>query len=136
MVFADLVFANGVIAHVHASWLDPSKVRLLTVVGSKKMVIFDDVDPEARIKVYDKGVLRAGNDIFGEFQLRLHSGDIHIPQLDMREPLRLECAHFLDCVASGRTPDSDGYNGRRVIQVLEAAQRSLAAGGDPQAVEP
>lgn len=134
VVFITLVFPNNVLAHVHASWLDPGKVRRMTVVGSRKMVIFDDVDTEARLKIYDKGVYRKGDPIYGEFQFRLHSGDIYIPRIDMSEPLQLEIAHFLDSIRSGQPPRSDGHSGRRVVRVLEAAQASLSAGGAPVAI--
>jgi predicted dehydrogenase len=135
VVFATLVFPNNVLAHIHASWLDPGKVRRMTVVGSRKMVVYDDVDSEAKIKIYDKGVYRKGDPIYGEFQFRLHSGDIYIPKIDMSEPLQVECSHFLECVRSGQRPRSDGESGRRVVRVLEAAQESLAHGGLPVSVE-
>jgi len=132
VVFVDLLFANGVTAHVHASWLDPSKVRRMTIVGSKKMVVYDDVESEGKVKVYDKGVLKVGNgQIFGEFQYRLHSGDIYIPRIDMSEPLRNECAHFIECIREGKSPRTDGENGLRVVRVLEAAQKSLEKSGVP-----
>jgi predicted dehydrogenase len=131
VVFVTLVFPNNVLAHVHASWLDPGKVRRMTVVGSRKMVVYDDVDSEAKIKIYDKGVYRKGDPIYGEFQFRLHSGDIYIPKIDMSEPLQVECAHFLECVRTGQRPRSDGESGRRVVRVLEAAQESLDQGGVP-----
>lgn len=130
VVFVDLLFANGVMAHVHASWLDPSKVRRMTIVGSKKMVVYDDVESEGKVKIYDKGVLKVGNgQIFGEFQYRLHSGDIHIPRIDMSEPLHNECAHFIECIREGKRPRTDGESGLRVVKVLEAAQRSLEKRG-------
>jgi len=132
VVFVDLLFPNGVTAHVHASWLDPSKVRRMTIVGSKKMVVYDDVESEGKVKVYDKGVLKVGNgQIFGEFQYRLHSGDIYIPRIDMSEPLRNECAHFIECIREGKSPRTDGENGLRVVRVLEAAQESLEKRGVP-----
>ena len=135
VVFVTLVFPNNVLAHVHASWLDPGKVRRMTVVGSRKMVVYDDVDAEAKIKIYDKGVYRKGDPVYGEFQFRLHSGDIYIPKIDMSEPLQVECTHFLECVRSGQRPRSDGESGRRVVRVLEAAQESLSQGGKPVLME-
>jgi predicted dehydrogenase len=135
VVFVTLVFPNNILAHVHASWLDPSKVRRMTVVGSRKMIIYDDVDSEAKIKIYDKGVYRKGDPVYGEFQFRLHSGDIYIPKIDMSEPLQVECSHFLECIRSGQRPRSDGESGRRVVRVLEAAQESLATGGQPVTIE-
>jgi predicted dehydrogenase len=129
VVFLTLTFPRSVLAHVHVSWLDPSKARRLTIVGSRKMVVYDDVADEGKVKVYDKGVYRKGDEIFGEFQYRVHAGDIAIPKIDMTEPLRLECAHFLDCVREGKEPRTGGENGERVVRVLEAAQASLDQGG-------
>ncbi len=131
VVFVDLVFPDNVTAHVHASWLDPSKVRKMTIVGSQKMIIYDDVASEGKVKVYDKGVYRKGDEVYGEFQYKLHSGDIHIPRIDMTEPLRNECAHFVQCIQEGTRPLTDGENGLRVVQVLEAAQKSLRNRGVP-----
>ena len=128
VIFLTLTFPGNVLAHVQASWLDPSKVRRLTIVGSEKMIVYDDVDNEAKVKIYDKGVYRKGS-AYGEFQVRVHSGDIHIPRIDMTEPLRNECAHFVECVRTGQRPRTDGACGLRVVRVLEAAQRSLEQGG-------
>jgi predicted dehydrogenase len=129
VIFLTLHFPGNVLCHIHVSWLDPSKVRELTVVGSRKMVVYDDVSTEGKVRIYDKGVYRKGDPIYGEFQYKLHSGDILIPRIDMQEPLTLECAHFVDCIRRGQTPDTDGANGLRVVAVLEAAQKSLANGG-------
>lgn len=128
VVFALLAFHNNLLAHVHASWLDPSKTRQMTLVGSEKMIVYDDVDPEAKIKIYDKGVYKRG-DAFGEFQLRVRSGDLYIPRIDLTEPLKYECAHFIECIREGKTPRTDGKNGLRVVRVLEAAQQSLERDG-------
>ncbi len=129
VVFVTLEFASGALGHVHASWLDPSKTRQLTVVGSRKMVVYDDVAAEGKVKIYDKGVYRKGEAGYGEFQYKVHSGDIMMPRLEMTEPLRLECQHFVDCVRSGNQPLTDGFNGLRVVRVLQAAQNSLESGG-------
>lgn len=128
VIFALLNFPNRVQAHIHASWLDPSKTRQMTLVGSEKMIVYDDVDPEAKLKIYDKGVYKRG-DAFGEFQLRVRSGDIHIPKIDLTEPLKYECAHFLECIRENKTPRTDGESGLRVVRVLEAAQQSLQQNG-------
>lgn len=128
VVFLLLTFPNNVIAHIHASWLDPSKTRQMTLVGSEKMVVYDDVDPEAKLKIYDKGVYKRGA-AFGEFQLRVHSGDIHIPRIDMTEPLRNECKHFIECIRDHKEPQTGAESGLRVVSVLEAAQRSLEQNG-------
>lgn len=129
VVFLTLFFPNNILCHVHASWLDPSKTREMTVVGSKKMVVYDDVSAEGKVRVYDKGAFRKGDVTYGDFQYKLHSGDILIPRLDMREPLLVECAHFLDCVRSGATPLTDGANGLRVLRVLAAGEESLRSDG-------
>ena len=130
-MFLLLRFPGNVIAHVHASWLDPSKVRRMTIVGSRRMVVFDDVDNEAKLKMYDKGVVKGSEQVYGEFQMRIRSGDIYVPRIDLTEPLHLECAHFVECVRSGTRPRTDGENGLRVVRVLEAAQQSLQREGAP-----
>lgn len=128
VVFALLQFPQNIVGHIHASWLDPSKTRQMTFVGSEKMIVYDDVDPEAKLKIYDKGIYKRG-DAFGEFQLRVRSGDLYIPKIDLTEPLKYECAHFLECIRDDKTPRSDGESGLRVVRVLEAAQQSLAQNG-------
>jgi predicted dehydrogenase len=132
VVFITLDFPGGIGANVHISWLDPNKVRRMTVVGSHKMVVYDDVSADAKVMVYDRGFTKKPNDSslgryesFGEFQLLLRAGDIIIPKIDFVEPLKLECSHFIECIKSGNNPLSDGYDGLRVVQVLEAAQQSL-----------
>lgn len=132
-VFLTLRFASGRAAHIHVSWLDPHKVRRITVVGSQKMAVFDDVDSTEKLRIYDKGVQRPAYDSYGD-SLSLRFGDISIPRIDMREPLRLECQHFIDCIVNGQTPLSDGRNGLQVLRVLDAGQRSLERGGEPVAL--
>jgi predicted dehydrogenase len=124
-VFFTLRFADGRLVHSHVSWLDPHKVRRLTVVGSRQMAVFDDVEPAEKLRIYDKGVDRAPEyDSYGD-ALTLRFGDIHVPRIEMYEPLRLECQHFLDCIEQGQQPLSDGRNGLQVLRVLDALQRSL-----------
>ncbi len=130
VVFLTMYFPKNILCHVHASWLDPSKTREMTVVGSKKMIVYDDVSAEGKVRVYDKGAFRKGDVTYGDFQYKLHSGDILIPRLDMREPLQLECAQFVDCVRSGDRPLTDGENGLRVLRVLAAGEKSLQNGGE------
>jgi predicted dehydrogenase len=136
VVYLNMEFEDGVAVHVHVSWLDPGKVRRMTVVGSEKMIVYDDASTEAKIQLYDKGIDRRGLDgslgdfdSFGKFQLIQRAGDVLIPRIDFAEPLRSECQHFVECVAEGKKPLTDGENGLRVVKVLEAASRSLAAGG-------
>ena len=134
VVFVTLTFPNNILAHVHASWLDPSKTRQMTIVGSEKMIVYDDVDAEAKLRIYDKGVYKHGS-AYGEAQLKIHSGDIYIPKIDMSEPLRNECAHFIECVRDNKCPRTDGENGLRVVRVLEAAQKSLEKNGETVAIQ-
>ncbi len=136
VIFLTLNFAGNMLCHVHASWLDPSKTREMTVVGSHKMIVYDDVSAEGKVRVYDKGAFRKGDVTYGDFQYKLHSGDILIPRLDLREPLQEECAHFVACVRSGEQPLTDGQNGLRVLRVLTAGQQSLDLGGELVEVQP
>jgi len=125
-----LNFPNGTIAFVHSSWLDPNKVRRTTIVGSKKMLVYNDTEPQEKIKIYDKGVdAPPYYDTFGEFPFSYRYGDIHSPRIEDYEPLRKECAHFLECIEKNQTPRSDGYSGLRVVSVLEAASESLKING-------
>lgn len=127
----NLAYAGGQAAAVHVSWLDPNKVRRMTVVGSKKMVVYDDVSPDAKIKLFDKGVDRKpGHGLgsyatFGEFQLLLRAGDLLIPKIRFTEPLRAECQAFVDAIHTGEPPLADGRNGLAVVEVLEAADRAM-----------
>jgi len=130
VIFLTLNFLDGLLAHVHASWLDPSKVRRMTIVGSEKMIIYDDLSAEGKVKVYDKGAVRATDPQYGEYQYRLHSGDIAIPKLPLLEPLRIECEDFISAIQTGRAPVADGRDGLRVVQVLAAAQQSLDQDGE------
>jgi predicted dehydrogenase len=122
VVFAFLRFPSGLAAHLHLSWLDPHKERRFTVVGSQRMATFDDMDLERKVTVYDKGFDQKA-DSYGEYITR--TGDIYSPRISNAEPLRLEVAHFVDCVRAGRTPDSDGDSGLRVVRVLEWLQEEL-----------
>jgi predicted dehydrogenase len=133
VVFMTLEYPNGVSANVHISWLDPNKVRRMTVVGSRKMIVYDDVNASARLMVFDKGVERqpladaslGAYQNYGDFQLLLRAGDVHMPMLDFVEPLQVECRHFIECIRSGATPLSGAANGLAVVQALEAADRSM-----------
>jgi predicted dehydrogenase len=130
VAYMDLAFPRGISASVHVSWLDPNKVRRITLVGSKKMVVYDDVEPLEKLRVYDKGIdLPEPTDNFGEFQLSYRHGAISIPPVPAHEPLRLECEHFLECINTGATPRTDGAQGLRVVQALEKAGESLVQGG-------
>jgi predicted dehydrogenase len=131
VVFVDLRFPGDRLAHVHVSWLDPHKLRKFTVVGSRKMVVFDDMEASEKVKIYDKGVDRAGEVVSYGDALTVRSGDIMIPKLSLQEPLRLECQHFVECVREHKVPLTDGVSGLQVVRVLAAAQASLERGGTP-----
>ena len=124
VVFCFLRFPSGLAAHLHLSWLDPHKERRFTVVGSKRMATFDDMDIERKVTVYDKG-FDEDTGSYGEYITR--SRDIWSPYIPNREPLRLECEHFVECVREGRAPLSDGASGLRVVRVLEGLQTRLDA---------
>ncbi|MEW6207227.1 MAG: Gfo/Idh/MocA family oxidoreductase [Acidobacteriota bacterium] len=136
VVFATLEYPNGIGAHLHLGWLDPRKARLMTLVGSKKMLIYDDVSLDGKIQIYDKGIAGLHDfletpESFAEFQFQLRVGDLVIPTMQFGEPLQSECQHFIDCIEHERQPLSDGLSGLRVVRVLEAAQRSLRQDGKP-----
>ncbi len=131
VVFVNLLFKNDVMSHIHASWLDPHKIRKFTVVGSKQMAVFDDMQTSEKLRLYDKGVERQRNEGTYETFLTLRHGDIHLPRVDMMEPLKLECQHFIDCIKLGKEPLSGARNGLDVLKVLSAAQESLECHGKP-----
>jgi predicted dehydrogenase len=124
VVFAFMRFPSGLAAHLHLSWLDPHKERRFTVVGSRRMATFDDMDLERKVTVYDKGFDQSATS-WGEYITR--SGDIWSPSIGNREPLRLECEHFVESLSKGRAPVSDGHSGLRVVRVLAALQDQLDA---------
>jgi predicted dehydrogenase len=131
-----LNFENGTIAFLHNSWLDPAKIRRTTIVGSKKMLVYDDIDPNEKLKIYDKGVEAPPYyDTYAEFQFSYRYGDILIPKIDQVEPLRKECQHFIDCIQHNKTPQTDGYNGLRVVAIIEAANESIRKDGIAQYVD-
>lgn len=142
VAFMYLEFPSGKIAHVHVSWLDPSKVRTMTVIGSRRMVVYDDVDPEARLKIYDRGfeieTTTSGIDHAdpSSYTYHIRSGDIIAPYIEWREPLALECRHFVEVIREGGTPITDGYNGLRVVRVLAAATASMHQNGRRIEVSP
>lgn len=133
VVFSTVHFEDGQMAHLHTSWLDPHKIRKVTVVGSEKMAVIDDMKSAEKVRIYDKGIDVATDPplsykSFNE-AMSVRMGDVHIPRIEMEEPLRLECQHFLDCVRTGSTPRTDGQNGLMVVRLLEAGMRSLRRDG-------
>lgn len=125
-----LNYDNGVIAFIHSSWLDPNKIRRTTIVGTRKMLVYDDVEPQEKIKIYDKGVdAPPYYDSYGDFQFAYRYGDIYIPRIDDYEPLKKQSEHFIECIENGTRPISCGVSGLRVVSILEAASESLRQDG-------
>jgi predicted dehydrogenase len=125
-----LNFKNGLIAFIHNSWLDPNKIRRTTIVGTRKMLVYDDIEAQEKIKIFDKGVeVPPYYDTFADFQYSYRYGDIHSPRIEDYEPLKKECDHFISCIQKGMCPLSDGYSGLRVVSILEAACKSLKLSG-------
>jgi len=123
-------FADGGYATVHSSWLDPKKVREMTIVGTQKMILYDDIEPLQKIRLYDIRVETPPHyDTFAEFQYAYHYGDMYAPRLDQDEPLKIECQHFIDCMRTGDTPITSGEQGLHLVQILEAASESLRQHG-------
>lgn len=146
-VFVSMRFDSGVVGHIHCSWLEPHKVREATIVGSRKMLVFDDTAAEAKLWLYDKGIDKRQVsetaptpsfdrfETFSGFQMIARAGDVLLPKLELHEPLAKQVAHFA-AVAAGRVePLASGADGRAVVAVLEAAQRSLELHGSPQVPE-
>jgi predicted dehydrogenase len=129
VVFATITFADGKVAHIHCSWLDPHKIRKMTVVGSEKMVTFDDMEATEKIRIYDKGAAKGLDaNTYAEI-ISLRFGDIVMPRIPGGEPLALECQHFIDCVLDDKAVRSDGASGMQVVRILEAGQKSLEDNG-------
>ena len=127
-----LTFSRQRSAVIQSSWLDPRKVREMTIVGSKRMIVYDDLAPLEKIRVFDMRVERPPHyDTFGEFQYAYHYGDMYAPYIKQEEPLKTECQHFLDCINHGATPVSCGERGTELVRILEASSESLRNGGAP-----
>jgi predicted dehydrogenase len=130
VAYINMQFADNIMAHVHVSWLDPCKVRRVTVVGSQKMAVYNDIESLEKIKIFDKGVESPEYTTnFGDFNFSYRYGDIRIPNIRFVEPLRVECQHFLECITNHSKPRSSGEVGLNVVKVLEAAQKSLVNSG-------
>lgn len=127
-----LSFLSGRFATIQTSWLDPRKVREMTIVGTKQMIVYDDLEPVHKIRIYDQRVEEPPHyDTFSEFQYSYHYGDIHVPYVKQDEPLKLECRHFLDCIRSGESPVTSATQATAVVRILEAASASLRQHGAP-----
>ncbi len=132
VVFCTLEYPNGIGAHVHIGWLDPRKVREMTVVGRKKMVVFDDIAPQAKVQLFDSRIETSGTgpEDFAGWQVDIRHGDVTIPRLRWVEPLRTEMAHFLDCIRNGSPCRAPASGGTQVTAAIEAAQESLRRDGE------
>jgi predicted dehydrogenase len=130
VAFINLKYSNGIIVNINVSWLSPKKIRETIIIGSKKMLVYDDTKSDEKIKIFDKGVdLLKDPDSFGEYQLTYRTGDIMSPVLEATEPLRIEVNHFFDCISDDTKPKTDGYCGLKVVKALEAAERSSEEDG-------
>lgn len=130
VAFLNLRFPSGVVASIHLSWLSPIKLRRTMVIGTKKMLLYDDTENVEKVKVFDHGVNYPDPKSFGEFQLSYRTGDILAPHLDSYEPLSAEATHFLKCIKTGETPKTDGLSGLQVVKILEGAETSLLENGN------
>lgn len=127
-----LQFSEGKSAIIQNSWLDPKKVREMTIVGSERMIVYDDVAAQEKIKIFDVRVERPPHyDTFAEFHYAYHYGDLYSPYIKQDEPLKTECQHFIDCVRTGTTPITDGVRGLEIVRILEASTASLRQNGAP-----
>jgi predicted dehydrogenase len=124
---------SEVVGHIHVSWADPYKARELVVVGSDRRVVFNDLNGIEQVRVFEKGVKATPVEpqTYGEYRLQIRDGDIVSPRLEASEPLKNQCRHFLECVATGAMPATSGRDGERVVRVLEAIDRSLTLKGAP-----
>ncbi len=131
VIFMNLKFPDGKAAHIHLSWLDPHKVRRITLVGSKKMAVFDDMETTDKVKIFDKGVDLSKRHPYSAIRnsLVLRVGEVHVPYIENIEPLKAECLHFLNCIEKNLEPHSSGENGLEVLRILDAASRSLKSAG-------
>lgn len=128
----NLEFRRQRSAQIHSSWLDPRKVREMTIVGSRRMIVYDDVTPHEKLRIFDTRVETPPHyDTFAEFQYSYHYGDVYAPYIKQEEPLKIECQHFLDCIRSGQEPLSSGRQALEMVRILEAASLSLKHQGAP-----
>ncbi len=136
--FVSLGYPDGIVGHIHVSWADPNKVREVVVVGSDKRIVFDDLNPLERVRVFEKGVrsVPAEASSYGEHQFQMRDGDIISPRVEISEPLRNQCLHFLECITEGIRPITSGRDGLDVVRVMKAIDSSLDRNGAPVSVPP
>jgi predicted dehydrogenase len=130
IAFITVYFPNNVIAHVNVNWLSPVKVRTTLIGGEKKMLVWNDLEADEKIKVYDKGVDIKSREGVYELLVSYRSGDMWAPQVEQTEALKLELDHWIDCIENNKTPINDGHSGHQVVQVLEAAEKSVKNRGE------
>jgi predicted dehydrogenase len=128
-------FDADVIAHFHVNWLAPVKIRRTLIGGDKQMIVFDDLEPDEKIKVYDKGINIDSREGAYQMMVSYRAGEMRAPQLDRKEALAVETAHFLDCINNGTKPLTDGRSGLRLVRILEAANKSLSSNGAPVTID-
>jgi len=135
--FISLGYEDGTIGHIHVSWADPNKVRQVVVVGSDKRIVFDDVKTMEQVRVFEKGVIPSADEAssYGEYRFLIRDGDIVSPRIEVSEPLKNQCRHFLDCVIQGNQPVTNGQAGLEVVKVMAAIDRSLELNGTPISVQ-
>lgn len=131
--FISLGYRDGIVGHIHVSWADPNKVREVVVVGSDKRIVFNDLSALERVRVFEKGVTPTPDEApsYGEYHFLMRDGDIISPRVEVSEPLKNQCSHFLECVTQGSCPLTDGWEGLEVVRVMEAIDRSLERQGTP-----
>ena len=131
--FISLGYADGIVAHIHVSWADPNKAREVVVVGSQRRIVFNDLNGQEAVRVFEKGVAPMDSEpaSYGEYRFSIRDGDITSPRIEISEPLKNQCRHFVECVTEGRRPRSGGPEGRDVVRVLEGVDRSLRRNGAP-----
>jgi predicted dehydrogenase len=132
MAHMTLFFQSSCIAHVSVNWLSPVKVRQTFIGGSRKMIVYDDLETTEKIKIYDKGItVRRAEEDAHQFRIGYRAGDVWAPHLPVKEALQTEAEHFISCVRTGASPISNGTTGLQVVEILEATSRSIAAQGNP-----
>jgi predicted dehydrogenase len=129
MAFITVYFPGNIVAHVNVNWLSPVKIRMTLIGGRDKMLVWNDLEADEKIKVYDKGVTVTSAEHVYDLLVSYRSGDVWAPKVDQAEALKAELGYFVDCVVAGKTPSNDGQAGLRVVRLLEAADRSLAERG-------
>jgi predicted dehydrogenase len=130
MAYLTLKTPCGVLAHIHVNWLSPVKVRRTLIAGTRWMIVYDDLEPDEKVKVYDKGVELTAGETGYDVLVQYRTGDVHIPKMALEEPLRVEMAHFRDCIRTGLKPRTDAEQGLEVVRILAAADASLAKEGE------